>query len=125
MSYYTDTIRRWATDTRRTGVIDNADGIGEVGLESAAAGRRLAVRFTLRVESERIADARYQVFGCGFSMAGPKYRAAQIATSSAAIDMASLTNPRKRPTTMEIRIATAMIMSMICISDVVSNRHAG
>lgn len=69
MNDYTDTIRRWATDTRRTGVIDNADGIGEVGLESAVAGKRLAARFTLRVELDRVADARYQVFGCGFSMA--------------------------------------------------------
>jgi nitrogen fixation protein NifQ len=40
-----------------------------VGLESAEIGRRLAVRFMLKVELDRIADARYEVFGCGFSMA--------------------------------------------------------
>lgn len=69
MSHYTDTIRKWATDNRRTGLLTNADGIGEVGLTSAEVGKRLAVRFTLKVELDRIADARYQVFGCGFSMA--------------------------------------------------------
>lgn len=65
---YTDTIRQWATDSRRTGALPDADGTGEVGLDHQA-GSRLAVRFTLKLEMERIKDIRYQVFGCGFSMA--------------------------------------------------------
>jgi nitrogen fixation protein NifQ len=69
MSHYTETIRKWATDTRRAGSLSNADGIGEIGLEASEAGKRLAVRFTLKVEVDQVADARYQVFGCGFSMA--------------------------------------------------------
>ncbi len=69
MSHYTETIRKWATDNRRAGSLPNADGTGEIGLDSTEAGKRLAVRFTLKVELDRITDARYQVFGCGFSMA--------------------------------------------------------
>jgi nitrogen fixation protein NifQ len=69
MSLYTDTIRKWAMDNRRVGRLPDADGTGEVGLTSTEAGRRLAVRFTLKVESGRVAEACYQVFGCGFSMA--------------------------------------------------------
>ena len=69
MSDYTDTIRRWATDIRRTGILPDADGIGEVGLGEEESGHRLAARFTLKLERDRIADIRYQVFGCGFSMA--------------------------------------------------------
>lgn len=69
MAQYSDIIRQWAMDTRRAGCLPDADGIGEVGLESAEIGRRLAVRFMLKVEVDRIADARYEVFGCGFSMA--------------------------------------------------------
>lgn len=69
MAQYSDIIRQWATDTRRAGGLPNADGIGEVGLESAEIGRRLAVRFMLKVELDRVAEARYEVFGCGFSMA--------------------------------------------------------
>ena len=65
---YTSTIRKWATDNRRTGALADADGTGEVGLDQEA-GSRLAVRFTLKLEMERITDIRYQVFGCGFSMA--------------------------------------------------------
>ncbi|MCM2263948.1 MAG: nitrogen fixation protein NifQ [Desulfuromonadales bacterium] len=69
MANYTDTIRRWATDTRRAGALPDADGIGEVGLGEGEAGRRLAVRFTLRVRDDRIETVRYQVFGCGFTIA--------------------------------------------------------
>lgn len=69
MSQYSEIIRQWATDTRRAGCIAGADGTGEVGLDSGQAGRRVAVRFTLKVELDRVADARYEVFGCGFSMA--------------------------------------------------------
>ena len=54
--------------------------------------------------------------------AGPKYSAAQIAINRAAIDIASLTKPRTRPTTTETSKATAMIMSMIGIGDVVSGQ---
>lgn len=69
MNQYTDIIRKWATDTRRAGHLSDADGVGEIGLNSTEIGRRLAVRFTLKVDIDRIADARYEVFGCGFSMA--------------------------------------------------------
>jgi nitrogen fixation protein NifQ len=69
MTDYTDTIRHWATDNRRTGILPDADGIGEVGLDSQELGSRLAVRFSLKVEQEIVTDVRYQVFGCGFSMA--------------------------------------------------------
>jgi nitrogen fixation protein NifQ len=69
MIHYSETIRKWATDSHRAGILPNADGTGEVGLKSAEVGKRLAVRFTLKVDLDRITDARYQVFGCGFSMA--------------------------------------------------------
>ncbi len=69
MSGYNDTIRQWAIDTRRTGFLTDADGTGEVGLAADQAGSRLAVRFTLKTKGDRVADIRYQVFGCGFTMA--------------------------------------------------------
>jgi nitrogen fixation protein NifQ len=69
MTGYTNTIRQWATDTRRTGTLPEADGTGEVGLDGPEAGSKIAVRFTLKVKQDYIEDIRYQVFGCGFSMA--------------------------------------------------------
>lgn len=69
MINYSDTIRRWAADDRYAGALNNADGIGEVGLGTKEAGRRLAVRFLLRVDAGRATAVRYQVFGCGFTIA--------------------------------------------------------
>lgn len=66
---YSETIRRWAVDDRRAGVLADADGTGEVGLGAGEAGRKLAVRFALRVRAGRAETIRYQVFGCGFTIA--------------------------------------------------------
>jgi nitrogen fixation protein NifQ len=66
---YTDSIRQWAVDTRRAGTLEQADGIGEIGLGDGEAGRRLAVRFALQVHDRRAATVRFQVFGCGFTIA--------------------------------------------------------
>ncbi len=69
MPGYTDIIRKYATDDSRAGQLETPDGTGEVGLSSSEAGRKLAVRFTLQIDQERIKRARYQVFGCGFTIA--------------------------------------------------------
>ncbi len=69
MNGYTDSIRRWAMDTRRVGDLPDADGTGEVGLGAGEAGQRLAVRFAIRVKQSRVAEVRFQVFGCGFTIA--------------------------------------------------------
>ena len=69
MHGYTETIRRYAADNSHIGLLDNPHGIGEVGLTSEEAGRRLAVRFTLNTTDDRVQDIRFQVFGCGFTIA--------------------------------------------------------
>ena len=89
MTGYTDTIRRYATDTRFVGTLENADGTGEVGLGADEAGRKLAVRFTLRLVRERVADVRFQVFGCGFTIAACA-AAAEMAQGRPLADVAAL-----------------------------------
>ncbi|PLX82276.1 MAG: hydrogenase [Desulfuromonas sp.] len=69
MAGYTDIIRRYATDDSRAGALPDAHGTGEVGLEAGEAGTRLAVRFAIRVEGGAVVDIRFQVFGCGFTVA--------------------------------------------------------
>lgn len=69
MTGYTDTIRKYAVDDRFTGELPDPDGIGEIGLAAGEAGKRLAVRFMLKVAGDRIAAVRFQVFGCGFTIA--------------------------------------------------------
>lgn len=69
MTGYTEKILKYATDTSHTGDLPDADGIGEVGLGAEEAGRRLAARFMLRTREGTVTDARFQVFGCGFTIA--------------------------------------------------------
>jgi nitrogen fixation protein NifQ len=89
MNSYTDTIRRYATDTRFVGTLEDADGTGEVGLGADEAGRRLAVRFTLRIEEQRVATLRFQVFGCGFTIAACA-AAAELAAGETLADAAAI-----------------------------------
>lgn len=87
---YTETIRRWAVDLRRAGCLEPADGIGEVGLGDADAGRRLAVRFALRVRAGNAAVVRFQVFGCGFTVAACA-AAAELAEGRPLTEIARIT----------------------------------
>lgn len=50
---------------RNVGVIENADGIGEVG--NPLCGDMMTIY--LKVENEEIADIKFQTFGCGSAIA--------------------------------------------------------
>ena len=71
---YTDKVKKYFTEPVNVGEVENPDGVGEVG--SLACGDALKLTFKLD-ESGRIADARFQTFGC----------ASAIASSSALTEM--------------------------------------
>lgn len=73
MWLYTDTVTEHFQNPRNVGEVENADGVGDVG--SLACGD--ALKLTLKIEDDRIVDAKFKTFGC----------ASAIASSSALTEM--------------------------------------
>lgn len=63
---YTDKVLDYFRNPRNVGVIPNPDGVGEVG--SMACGDALKLTFKLG-KDKRIADAKFQTFGCASAIA--------------------------------------------------------
>lgn len=64
MDYSTKVMDHF-TNPRNMGSIENSDGIGEVG--NAKCGD--IMKIFLKIEEDRIADVKFQTFGCGAAIA--------------------------------------------------------
>ena len=65
MALYSDKVMDHFRNPRNVGVIENADGIGEVG--NAKCGD--IMKIYLKIENDIIVDVKFETFGCGSAIA--------------------------------------------------------
>ena len=65
MSLYTDKVMDHFEHPRNVGVIEDADGVGEVG--NPLCGD--IMKMYLKIEDDKIADVKFKTFGCGSAIA--------------------------------------------------------
>ena len=65
MALYSEKVMDHFTNPRNVGVIENADGVGEVG--NAKCGD--IMKIYLKIEDSIIVDVKFETFGCGSAIA--------------------------------------------------------
>ena len=65
MTLYSEKVMDHFTRPRNVGVIENADGVGEVG--NAKCGD--IMKIYLKIENDIIVDVKFETFGCGSAIA--------------------------------------------------------
>lgn len=65
MALYSEKVMDHFKNPRNVGVIENADGVGEVG--NAVCGD--IMKIYLKIENDLIADVKFETFGCGSAIA--------------------------------------------------------
>ena len=65
MALYSEKVMDHFMHPRNVGVIENADGVGEVG--NAKCGD--IMKIYLKIENETIVDVKFETFGCGSAIA--------------------------------------------------------
>ncbi len=65
MALYSETVMDHFRNPRNVGVIEDADGVGEVG--NAKCGE--IMKISLKIENDVIVDVKFETFGCGSAIA--------------------------------------------------------
>ena len=65
MALYSEKVMDHFRNPRNVGVIENADGVGEVG--NAKCGD--IMKIYLKIDDDKISDVKFETFGCGSAIA--------------------------------------------------------
>ena len=87
MALYSEKVMDHFTHPRNVGVIENADGVGEVG--NAKCGD--IMKIYLKIEGNIIVDVKFETFGCGSAIASSSM-ATEMIKGKSIQDAMQLTN---------------------------------
>ena len=87
MALYSEKVMDHFRNPRNVGVIENADGVGEVG--NAVCGD--IMKIYLQIEDEIITDVKFETFGCGSAIASSSM-ASELIKGKPVKDALELTN---------------------------------
>ena len=87
MALYSEKVMDHFTHPRHVGVIENADGVGEVG--NAKCGD--IMKIYLKIENDIIVDVKFETFGCGSAIASSSM-ATEMIKGKSIQDAMALTN---------------------------------
>ena len=87
MALYSEKVMDHFRNPRNVGVIENADGVGEVG--NAKCGD--IMKIYLRIENDIIEDVKFETFGCGSAIASSSM-ATELIKGKSINDAMTLTN---------------------------------
>lgn len=87
MALYSDKVMEHFRNPRNVGIIENADGIGEVG--NAKCGD--IMKIYLKIDNDLITDVKFETFGCGSAIASSSM-ATELIKGKPIKDALSLTN---------------------------------
>ena len=95
MALYSETVMDHFRHPRNVGVIENADGVGEVG--NAKCGD--IMKIYLKIDNDTITDAKFETFGCGSAIASSSMATEMIKASRYPMRWPSPTRRWWRPST--------------------------
>ena len=87
MALYSEKVMEHFRHPRNVGVIEDADGIGEVG--NAKCGD--IMKMYLKIEGDTVVDAKFETFGCGSAIASSSM-ATELIIGKPLSEVAQLTN---------------------------------
>ncbi len=87
MALYSEKVMEHFRHPRNVGVIEDADGIGEVG--NAKCGD--IMKMYLKIEGDTVTDAKFETFGCGSAIASSSM-ATELIIGKPLREVAQLTN---------------------------------